>query len=76
MYLDGREVEACCPRVSLPSLLCVGHSELQVLRRIRRHLSEYVAHARYLVASVAAVVVIRIVRRARACRWIASEPSR
>ena len=76
VHANPRQVEACRVRVRLPSLLCVVHTQLHVLRCIRHLLCMQISHARHLVAAVATVLLVWIVRRARARRWVAREARR
>ena len=76
VHANPRQVEACRVRVRLPSLLCVVHAQLHVTGHVCCFLSIHVAHAGHLVAAVAAVLPVWIVRRARARRWIARKARR
>ena len=74
MDSQSREVEARRIYISLPSLPRVIYFESQVLCGVVGRLSKHVAHTRDHVTMMAAKIVIWVVRRARACRWITSEP--
>ena len=66
------KIEACGVVIGLPALLGVAHIQLEMLRRILGAPCGDVAHARHLVASIAAVSLVGVEWGARARRRVTS----